>query len=41
MLYPLMKAGVPFALALTVGCALTVTLYLALVWGGPRLGLRL
>ena len=37
----LLRAGVSFWLALGVGCALTVLLYLAMVWGAARLGIRL
>ncbi len=37
----LMRSGLPFPVALTTGCALTIALYLALIWAGPRLGLRL
>jgi hypothetical protein len=37
----LMRAGASFWLALLAGCALTVTLYLAMTWIGPRFGLRL
>jgi hypothetical protein len=37
----LLRHGVPFWLALFAGCALTVALYLAMMWIGPRFGLRL
>ena len=37
----LLRAGVPFWVALIAGCALTMLLYLATMWLGPRLGLRL
>lgn len=37
----MLRAGVPFWLALLAGCALTVVLYLAMMQLGPRLGLRL
>ncbi|MBV8593277.1 MAG: DUF3147 family protein [Caulobacteraceae bacterium] len=37
----LLRAGVSFHLALALGCALTVGLYLAMTWIGPRFGLRL
>ena len=37
----LLRAGVHFWLALFLSCALTVLLYLAMIWFGPRLGLRL
>ena len=33
--------GVPFWLALASGCLLTIALYLALTWLGPRFGLTL
>ena len=38
---PLLRHGVPFWLTLLVGCALTVVLYLAMIWIGPRFGLRM
>ena len=37
----LLRQGISFWLALLAGCALTVALYLAMVWMGPRFGLRL
>ena len=37
----LLRSGLPFWLALAAGCALTVALYLAMVWAGPRFGLKL
>jgi hypothetical protein len=37
----LLGRGVPFWAALAGGCALTVGLYLAMTWIGPRVGLRL
>jgi hypothetical protein len=37
----LLRNGVPFWLALIAGCALTIALYLAMTWIGPRFGLRL
>lgn len=37
----LLRGGMPFWLALTVGCALTVALYLLMAHFGPRFGLRL
>lgn len=37
----LMQRGVPFWIALAAGCALTVGLYLAMIWIGPRVGLNL
>jgi len=38
---PMLRGGTPFWLALLGGCALTIALYLAMVWIGPRFGLRL
>ena len=37
----LLRQGISFWLTLLVGCALTVVLYLAMIWVGPRFGLRL
>jgi len=37
----LLRAGVPFWIALLSGCALTIALYLAMTWIGPRFRLRL
>jgi hypothetical protein len=37
----LLRQGVNFWLALLLGCALTVLLYLAMIAIGPRVGLRL
>ena len=37
----MLRHGVPFWLALALGCALTVVLYLAMMQVGPRLGLKL
>ena len=37
----LLRNGVGFWAALVLGCALTVGLYLLMVWLGPRFGLRL
>lgn len=37
----LLKQGWPFSLALSAGCALTIVLYLAMTWLGPRFGLKL
>jgi len=37
----LLRSGVGFWVALGLGCALTVALYLAMSWIGPRFGLRL
>lgn len=42
LLIPLMlRQGISFWIALAAGCALTIALYLATIWIGPRLGLRL
>jgi hypothetical protein len=37
----LLRRGVPFWGALGAGCVLTMGLYLATIWIGPRLGLKL
>jgi hypothetical protein len=37
----MLRAGFGFWLALALACALTVALYLGMVWIGPRFGLRL
>ena len=37
----LLRSGLSFWLALAAGCALTVLLYLAMNWAGPRFGLKL
>lgn len=37
----MLDRGVPFWPALMLGCVLTVALYGLMVWGGPRVGLRL
>jgi hypothetical protein len=37
----LLRRGIPFWGALAAGCALTMALYLATIWIGPRLGLKL
>lgn len=37
----LLRNGVGFWVALGLGCALTIGLYLAMMWIGPRFGLRL
>lgn len=37
----MLRRGAPFWAALGAGCAVTVGLYLAMVWIGPRLGLKL
>ena len=37
----LLRNGVNFWVALALGCALTVALYLLMTWAGPRFGLRL
>jgi len=37
----MLKRGIPFWFALAAGCALTMALYAAMVWAGPKLGLKL
>ena len=37
----LLKRGIGFWPALAAGCALTMVLYAAMVWAGPKLGLRM
>lgn len=37
----LLRAGTPFWIALALGCALTVLLYLLMMHVGPKFGLRL
>jgi len=37
----LLRRGLAFWPSLLIGCALTVGLYLTMIWLGPRLGLRL
>ena len=37
----MLRQGYAFWIALTVGCALTIALYLGMTWLGPRIGLRL
>jgi len=37
----MLRSGAPFWLSLLAGCALTIALYLAMTWIGPRFGLRL
>lgn len=37
----LLRAGLPFWMALAAGCALTMALYLAMAQFGPRFGIRL
>jgi hypothetical protein len=37
----MLRQGLPFWLSLLAGCVLTVALYLAMTWIGPRFGLRL
>ena len=42
LLIPVMlRNGIGFWPSLAVGCALTILLYLAMTWIGPRFGLRL
>lgn len=37
----MLRRGVPFWLALTLGCMVTVMLYLVMTWTAPKIGLRL
>jgi hypothetical protein len=37
----LLKRGMPFWPALGLGCLLTMALYAAMVWAGPRFGVKL
>jgi hypothetical protein len=37
----LLRSGMQFWLALTIACAITIALYGAMTWAGPRLGIRL
>jgi hypothetical protein len=37
----LLRSGVSFWIALVIGCAVTIGLYLGMTWLGPRIGLRL
>ena len=37
----LLRSGLNFWLALALACALTVCLYLVMIWAGPRFGLKL
>ena len=37
----MMRQGASFWIALAAGCGLTVLLYLAMVWIGPKFGLKL
>jgi hypothetical protein len=37
----LLRRGTPFFAALAAGCAMTVVLYLAMTWAGPKIGLKL
>jgi len=42
LLIPLMlRHDMPFWIALAAGCALTIALYVAMLWIGPKFGLRL
>jgi hypothetical protein len=36
----LLRRGVGFWPSLATGCVLTVTLYLAMTWAAPKLGVR-
>ncbi len=37
----LLRSGTGFWVSLAAGCALTIMLYLAMIWLGPRFGVRL
>lgn len=37
----MLRQGTSFWLALALGCVLTMALYSAMIWAGPRLGLKL
>jgi hypothetical protein len=37
----MLRSGMAFWLALAIGCAVTIGLYLGMTWLGPRFGLRL
>jgi hypothetical protein len=37
----MLRSGVGFWTSLAIGCAVTILLYLGMVWLGPRIGLRL
>ena len=37
----LLKRGLTFWPALTIGCALTMALYILMIWAAPRFGVRL
>jgi hypothetical protein len=37
----LLRQGLSFWLSLAIGCAVTIALYLAMTWIGPRFGLRI
>jgi hypothetical protein len=37
----LLRRGASFWPALAAGCTLTIALYFAMIWAGPRLGLKL
>jgi hypothetical protein len=37
----LLRNGVGFWLALALGCAITIALYLGMIWMAPRIGLKL
>jgi predicted exporter len=37
----MLRSGIGFWPALLLACALTVALYLAMIWAGPRIGLKL
>jgi len=37
----MLRYGIPFWPTVLTGCALTILLYLVMIWIGPRIGLRL
>lgn len=37
----MMRNGIGFHVAVAIGCAVTIALYLAMTWLGPKFGLRL
>ena len=40
LLPALLRAGLHFWLALLLSCGVTILLYLAMIWFGPRIGIR-
>lgn len=37
----MLRAGAPFWLSLSAGCALTIALYVAMTWLAPRIAIQL